>query len=100
MLSLYFSFRTWRTLAVAVLGSTLAILLVLGWLGAGGGTLGVVTVATPALISIIGVASTMHFGEYAAEHGTHGRNAPPTAIGQLGRRSVPWRTRPRRPSAS
>ncbi len=72
MLSLYFSFRTWRTLAVAVLGSTLAILLVLGWLGAGGGTLGVVTVATPALISIIGVASTMHFGEYAAEHGTTG----------------------------
>ena len=34
--SLYFSFRTWRTLAVAVLGGTLAILLVLGWLGAGG----------------------------------------------------------------
>jgi uncharacterized protein len=72
MLSLYFSFRTWRTLAVAVLGSALAILLVLGWLGAGGGTLGVVTVATPALISIIGVASTMHFGEYAAEHGSTG----------------------------
>jgi predicted RND superfamily exporter protein len=73
MLSLYFSFRTWRTLLVAVLGSAMAILLVLGWLGAGGGTLGVVTVATPALISIIGVASTMHFGEYAADHGTTGK---------------------------
>ena len=34
MLSLYFSFRTLRTLLVAVLGSGLAILLVLGWLGA------------------------------------------------------------------
>jgi predicted RND superfamily exporter protein len=78
MLSLYLSFRTWRTLAVAVLGSALAILLTLGWLGAGGGTLGVVTVATPALISIIGVASTMHFGEYAAEYGStgEGRSRP------------------------
>ncbi len=78
MLSLYLSFRTWRTLAVAVLGSAMAILLVLGWLGAGGGTLGVVTVATPALISIIGVASTMHFGEYAAEYGStgEGRSRP------------------------
>ena len=52
----------------------LAILLTLGWLGAGGGTLGVVTVATPALISIIGVASTMHFGEYAAEYGSTGES--------------------------
>jgi len=80
MLSLYFSFRTWRTLAVAVLGSALAILLVLGWLGAGGGTLGVVTVATPALISIIGVASTMHFGEYAAEHGSTGETRRRTQL--------------------
>ncbi|MBI2824925.1 MAG: MMPL family transporter [Planctomycetia bacterium] len=72
MISLYLSFRTLRTLLVAVLGSGLAILLTLGWLSAGGGTLGVVTVATPALISIIAVASTMHFGEYAAEYGSTG----------------------------
>jgi predicted RND superfamily exporter protein len=72
VLSLYLSFRTWRAMAVAVLGSAMAILLVLGCLGAGGSSLGVVTVATPALISIIGVASTMHFGEYAAEYGSTG----------------------------
>lgn len=80
MLSLWFSFRTWRTLFVAVLGSLLAILLVLGWLAAGGGTLGVVTVATPALISIIGVASTMHFAEYAADYGTTGETRDRTRL--------------------
>jgi len=80
MISLYLSFRTWRTLLVAVLGSLLAILLVLGWLAGGGGTLGVVTVATPALISIIGVASTMHFAEYAADYGTTGETRDRTRL--------------------
>ncbi|HEY2840502.1 MAG TPA: MMPL family transporter, partial [Pirellulales bacterium] len=80
MLCLYFSFRTWRTLLVAVIGSLLAILLVLGWLAAGGGTIGVVTVATPALISIIGVASTMHFAEYGADYGTTGETRDRTRL--------------------
>jgi len=80
MFCLYFSFRTWRTLFVAVLGSGLAILLVLGWLAAGGGTMGVVTVATPALISIIGVASTMHLAEYAADYGTTGESRDRTRL--------------------
>jgi len=102
MVSLYLSFRSWRTLIVAVLSSGLAILLVLGWIaapipfelsaswltcciplvmgwfGAGGGVLGVVTVATPALVTLIVVASTMHFAAYAAELGTtgEGRHRP------------------------
>jgi len=83
MLSLYLSFRTWRALAVAVFGSALAIVLTLGWLGATSQTLGVVTVATPALISIIGVASTMHFAEYAADYGSTGE-------GRSRRRLVSW----------
>ncbi len=94
--SLYFSFRSWRTLAVTVLSAGLAIILVLGWIGApdptplsvwgatswissvlgwlgeGGGILGVVTVATPALVALIVVASTMHFAAYSAEYGSTG----------------------------
>jgi len=96
MVSLYFSFRSWRTLIVAMLSAGLAILLVMGWiaapdpsalagswltgwipivmgwLGGGTGVLGVVTVATPALVTLIVVASTMHFAAYSAEHGTTG----------------------------
>ena len=45
---------------------------VMGWLGGGTGVLGVVTVATPALVTLIVVASTMHFAAYSAEYGTTG----------------------------
>lgn len=65
-------FQSWRAVLVASLGSAIATLLVLGWLGAGGGTLGVVTMTAPALIAIIGTASTIHFAAYAAETGSSG----------------------------
>ncbi len=65
-------FRSWRAVLVASLGSAMAMILVLGWLGAGGGTLGVVTMTAPALIAIIGTASTIHFAAYAADTGSSG----------------------------
>src|SRR5207253_1039467 len=44
--------------------------LILGWLAARGGSLGVVAMATPALISVIATASTIHFAAHAARNGT------------------------------
>ena len=73
LLALLIGYRSFRAVAVAMLGSAVAMLLVLGWLGAGGGTLGVVTMAAPTLMSIIGVASTIHFVSYSAENGTTGQ---------------------------
>ncbi|MBI1902151.1 MAG: MMPL family transporter [Planctomycetia bacterium] len=63
--SFLWCFRSWRAVLVAVGGSAAAMLLVLGWLGAGGGTLGVVTMAAPTLIAIIGTAATVHFASHA-----------------------------------
>lgn len=72
LVTLLVGFRSWRALLVAVCGSFVAMLLVLGWQAAADGTLGVVTMATPALISVIATASTIHFASYAAERGTTG----------------------------
>lgn len=72
LLSLLFGFRSGRALIVAVGGGCISMLLVLGWLGAGGGSLGVVTMAAPTLIAIISIASTIHFAAWSSEHGTTG----------------------------
>jgi predicted RND superfamily exporter protein len=71
-------FRSWRAVLVAVGGSAVAMLLVLGWLGAGGGTLGVVTMAAPTLIAIIGTAATVHFASASAS-ASHARPVDSTA---------------------
>ncbi len=72
LLSLLLGFRSGRALLVAVGGGCISMLLVLGWLGAGGGSLGVVTMAAPTLIAIISIASTIHFAAWSSEHGTTG----------------------------
>jgi predicted RND superfamily exporter protein len=72
LVTLLQGFRSWRALLITLCGSGMATLLVLGWLSASGGTLGVVTMASPTLISVIATASTIHFAAYAAENGTTG----------------------------
>jgi len=76
LLSLLIGFRSGSALAVAILGSVWAMVLVLGCVGALGGTLGVVTVGTPALMSVIAIASTVHFA--AHEHEAHESHEPET----------------------
>lgn len=76
LFSLLIGFRSGSALAVAVLGSIWAMVLVLGCVGALGGTLGVVTVGTPALMSVIAIASTVHFA--AHEHEAHDHHEPET----------------------
>lgn len=71
--SLLWGFRSWRALASALGGSGVAMLLVLGCTGASEGTLGVVTMVSPTLISVFAIASSVHFASYAAEHGSTGR---------------------------
>jgi predicted RND superfamily exporter protein len=72
LVALLWGFRSWQAFVVAVLGSAASTLLILGWLAASGGSLGVVTMATPALISVIATAATIHFAAYAARSGTTG----------------------------
>ncbi len=72
LFSLLLGFRSLSALFVAVAGAAIAIVLVLGFLGAGGGTLGLVTIAAPSLISVIAVASTIHFAAFAAVRGSTG----------------------------
>jgi len=69
MVCLLLGYRSWRALAIAVGGGAVAMLLVLGWLGAMHGTVGVVTTTAPALMSIIAIASTVHLASFAADHG-------------------------------
>lgn len=61
--------RSWRAVLVAIGGGIIAVILVMGILGISGGTLGVVTVAAPALMTVIAIASTIHFAVYASQHG-------------------------------
>ncbi|MDA7978421.1 MAG: MMPL family transporter [Pirellulales bacterium] len=61
--------RSWQAVQIAVGGGLVAIVLVLGVLGIAGGTLGVVTVAAPALMTVVAVASTVHFAVHASQHG-------------------------------
>jgi predicted RND superfamily exporter protein len=72
--SLLWGFRSWRALAAAVGGAAVAMLLVLGATSALGGSLGVVTMVSPTLMSIFAIASSVHFASYAAEH-THADGA-------------------------
>jgi predicted RND superfamily exporter protein len=67
LFALLLGFRSWRALFVTLLASGMAIILLLGWVGASGGSLGVITMAAPAIIAIIATASTIHFASYAAE---------------------------------
>ncbi len=69
MVSLLIGFRSWRALLLAALGSLTAMLLVLGCLGAFNAGLGVMTMSVPPLISIIAIATTVHFVSYVAETG-------------------------------
>ncbi len=61
--------RSWRAVVIAVCGGMIAIAMVLGILSASGGTLGVVTTAAPALMTVVAIASTIHFAIYASQHG-------------------------------
>ena len=81
LISLLVGFRSGSALAVAILGSIWAMVLVLGCLGALGGSLGVVTVGTPTLMSIIAIASTVHFA--AHEHEVHDEHASEHMAGML-----------------
>src|SRR5690606_27865772 len=81
LISLLVGFRSGSALAVAILGSIWAMVLVLGCLGALGGSLGVVTVGTPTLMSIIAIASTVHFA--AHEHEVHDEHAAEHMAGMM-----------------
>ncbi|QGJ72176.1 Hypothetical protein PBC10988_38930 [Planctomycetales bacterium 10988] len=67
MLCLLWGFQSWRALGIAVLGSAMAIVLVLGGMGLFGVKLGIIAITAPTLISIIAVATTVHFAAYAAD---------------------------------
>lgn len=75
--SLLWGFHSWRAMAMAVAGALISTVLVLGWLGAMNGTVGVMTVCAPTLMAIFAIASTLHFASYAADHG---------GLGEVGRR--------------
>ncbi len=65
--SLLFAFRSLPSVAIAVIGGIWAMVLVLGCVSALGGSLGVVTIATPTLMSVIAIASTVHFAAHQME---------------------------------
>lgn len=69
LVSLLLGFRSWRALWVALLGSAMAFLVVLGIYGSMHAALGVVTVTAPTLMSIIAIATTVHFAAYTSDHG-------------------------------
>ena len=67
---LLLGFRSWRAMAAAMLSSLLSMCLVLGAAAWFGDTrLGVMTMAAPTLMSIVAIASTVHFAAYTADHG-------------------------------
>ncbi len=69
LVTLLIGFRSWRALLLATLGACIALVIVLGltgWLGTG---VGVLSTAAPPLISIIAIATTIHFAAFAADHG-------------------------------
>lgn len=68
LVTLLIGYRSARSLLAAVLGSCVAILLVLGFLSWFEGRLGAVTMTAPTLMSIIAIATTVHFTAYAAGH--------------------------------
>jgi uncharacterized protein len=69
LVSLLIGFRSWRAMLLATFGGGAALLIVLGmtcWSGSG---VGVLSTAAPPLISIIAIATTIHFAAFAADHG-------------------------------
>ncbi|MCC7087253.1 MAG: MMPL family transporter [Pirellulales bacterium] len=69
LVTLLIGFRSWRALALATMGAGAALLMVLGMIGWMGTGIGVLSTATPPLISIIAIATTIHFVAYAVDHG-------------------------------
>ncbi|MEX0711659.1 MAG: MMPL family transporter [Pirellulales bacterium] len=65
--SLLWGFRSPRALVTAVAAGGFAMLLVLGWVGARDGSVGVLTMAAPTLMAIVATASTVHFASYVAD---------------------------------
>ncbi len=66
--SLLYGFRSPQALLVALLAATVACVLVLGWFTLMGGAMGAVTMTAPTLISIIAIATTVHFTSHVADH--------------------------------
>ena len=68
---LLLGFRSFRALILTTLGGGAAMILVVGYVAWTGGGLGALTISAPTLISIIAIATTVHFASYAADHGKH-----------------------------
>ena len=54
-------------MVLSVLGGGAAMLLVMGYIAWTGSGLGALTISAPTLISIIAIATTVHFASYAAD---------------------------------
>jgi predicted RND superfamily exporter protein len=61
-------------LALTVVGGGAAMLLVIGYVAWSGSGLGALTISAPTLISIIAIATTVHFASDAADHGDPSRS--------------------------
>jgi uncharacterized protein len=68
---LLLGFRSLRALILTTLGGGAAMMLVVGYVAWTGGGLGALTISAPTLISIIAIATTVHFASYAADHDGH-----------------------------
>ncbi len=74
IVSLLVGFRSFRALALTLLGGGAAMLLVVGYVAWSGSGLGALTISAPTLISIIAIATTVHFASDAADHGDSSRS--------------------------
>jgi len=72
IVTLLLGFRSWRALVLTIAGGGAAMLLVLGYVAWSGLGLGALTISAPTLISIIAIATTVHFASYAADPGQAG----------------------------
>jgi predicted RND superfamily exporter protein len=72
--SLLIGFRSLRALALTVVGGGAAMLLVIGYVAWSGSGLGALTISAPTLISIIAIATTVHFASDTADHGDPSRS--------------------------
>jgi uncharacterized protein len=68
---LVLGFRSVRALVLATVGGGVAMVLVVGYVAWTGGGLGALTISAPTLISIISIATTVHFASYAADYDHH-----------------------------
>ncbi len=74
IVSLLVGFHSFRALWLTVLGSGAAMLIVLGYVAWSGVGLGALTISAPTLISIIAIATTVHFAADTADHGDPSRS--------------------------